>query len=152
LKFAKLLYKQWLTSTPELKSNSPIFIFVVLKYTVVTAVRSQNTCLNLATIHGHLEICKLLVAAKADLCEGADCEHLWCAIVSQYFISLTVIAEAARLLFNSPLKMESPVLLNICAASRRRAELVALYRCGNTVTDHAKYTSLFVFQSTNNCI
>jgi ankyrin repeat protein len=44
----------------------PIFIFAFPKYTVVTFC-SQNTSLSLAAMYGHVEVCKLLFAANADL-------------------------------------------------------------------------------------
>jgi hypothetical protein len=123
-----------------------IFIFAVPKYTVVT-FRSQNASLSLAAIYGHVEVCKFLFAANADLSLRSRLRtYVTHSIALAHLIALTVIAEVARLLFNLPSKMESLVLLIICAAFRRRCELLALHCCGNFLVDSVKCITPFSFQ------
>jgi hypothetical protein len=83
---------------------------------------SQNTALNLSAMCGHIEVCKLLVSAKANVALKSRLKNLF--HVHRYPELTSCITEAARLLFNSPSRTTCAKLPSICVESRRRSELL----------------------------
>ena len=90
--------------------------------------RNGETPLHASILNGKREICRLLVALKADVAARDRCRSPWRA---RYDL-LTRVAETAKLHSNAPSTGTRPTLLHICAVSSRRNDaLTAPHPPGN---------------------
>jgi hypothetical protein len=105
--------------TPYCYFHEPKLCFLMLIFLLV--FRGDDTPLHRSAAHGELEVCRLLVASKADIAARNRCRSPLRARHGLF----TPVAATAKLHSKKPSTLTRPTLLHICAVSARRNDALA---------------------------
>jgi hypothetical protein len=105
--------------TPYCYFHEPKLCFFML--IILLVFRNDRTPLHGSAANGRLEVCRLLVASKADVAARNRCRS---PLRARHGL-LTPVAEAAKLHSETPSTLKRPTLLHICSVSARRHDALA---------------------------